>query len=45
VSGEENSLSSCYRKDSIEIGRDKGVFDIKLEGRERMAGILCIINM
>jgi len=26
---EENSLSSYYRKDSIEIGRDNGVLDVK----------------
>jgi hypothetical protein len=26
---EENSLSSYYRKDSIGIGRDNGVLDIK----------------
>jgi hypothetical protein len=29
VPPEENSLSSYYRKDSIEIGRDNGVLDIK----------------
>jgi hypothetical protein len=46
VPGEENSLSSYYRKDSIEIGRDKGVLDIKLKerGRRKAAGIPCIIN-
>jgi hypothetical protein len=30
---EKNSRSSYYRKDSIEIGRDNGVLDIKQRGK------------